>query len=350
MSRPNGSRPNGSRPNGSRPDGHQLTVIIPSWNQAQLLHACLTSLHQQTRLPAILVVDNGSRDETHTVLSRFPGVQCRRLPENQGFAKAVNAALSTVKTPYVALLNNDTEAHPEWVEQGLLGFSRYSDYSFFASRIVHYFDRRYLDSAGDCYPPSGLPGKRGLGQLQHLFDSSCEVLGASAGAAFYRRSMFDDTGMLDEDFYMYLEDVEFSLRARMLGHRCRYLPGAIVYHMEAASDPERESLLPKRGRTAGAGAAGPPRIYYSATRVFWITRNRWNLMIIYQPAAHTLSLVSGWVKSTCFHLLKAGFFGAFVRGLWAGLRSTPRSWRKRREWEQRCKLTTRQRRLLFRLC
>ena len=341
-----------SRPNGSRPDARQLTVIIPSWNQARLLDACLTSLQKQTRLPAILVVDNGSRDETPTVLSRFPAVHCQRLPENQGFARAVNAALRRVKTPYVALLNNDTEAHPEWVEQGLLGFGRYSDYSFFASRIVHYFDRRYLDSAGDCYPPSGLPEKRGLGQLQHLFDASCEVLGASAGASFYRRTMFEETGLLDEDFYMYLEDVEFSLRARMLGHRCRYLPGAIVYHIEAASDPERAAGPPVEGRKpeGGKDAAGPPRIYYSATRVFWITRNRWNLMIIYQPGTNTLNLVFGWVKSACFHLLKAGFFGAFLSGLWAGLRSTPRSWRKRREWKQRCKLTTRQRRQLFRLC
>ena len=334
----------------SRPEASDLTVIIPSWNQASLLDGCLTSLHKQTRLPALLVVDNGSRDETPTVLSRFPAVQCLRLPENQGFARAVNAALRKVKTPYVALLNNDTEAHPEWAEQGLRGFGRYSDCSFFASRIVHYFDRRYLDSAGDCYPPSGLPGKRGLGQLQHLFDASCEVLGASAGAAFYRRSMFEETGLLDEDFYMYLEDVEFSLRARMLGYRCRYLPGAIVYHMEAASDPERKAPPFLEGPGDGDGAPGPPRIYYSATRVFWITRNRWNLMIIYQPGANTLNLVFGWVKSACFHLFKAGFFGAFLSGLWAGLRSTPRSWRKRREWKQRCKLTARQRRQLFRLC
>ncbi len=344
------SRPNGSRPNGSRPDGRQLTVIIPSWNQSGLLDACLASLHKQTRLPAILVVDNGSQDETPTVLSRFPAVQCQRLPENQGFAKAVNAGLRRVKTPYVALLNNDTEAHPEWVEQGLLGFGRYSDYSFFASRIVHYFDRRYLDSAGDCYPPSGLPEKRGLGQLQHQFDASCEVLGASAGAAFYRRTMFEETGLLDEDFYMYLEDVEFSLRARMLGYRCRYLPGAIVYHMEAASDPGRKSPLLVEEPADGDGAAGSPRVYYSATRVFWITRNRWNLMIIYQPGANTLNLVFGWVKSAGFHLLRAGFFGAFVSGLWAGLRNTPGSWRKRRKWKQRCKLTIRQRRQLFRLC
>ena len=336
----------------SRPEASDLTVVIPTWNQAGLLDGCLTSLQQQTRVPGILVVDNGSTDATPTVLSGFPLVQCQRLPENQGFARAVNAGLRRVSTPYVALLNNDTQVHPEWAEQGLLGFSRHPDFSFFASRIVHYFDRRYLDSAGDCYLPSGLPCKRGSGQPQHRFDVSCEVLGASAGAAFYRRTLFQEVGLLDEDFFMYLEDVEFSLRARMLGYRCRYLPQAIVYHMEAASDPERAGRPPAQGRKpeSGKDTAEPPRIYYSATRVFWITRNRWNLMIIYQTGANTLHLVFGWLKSACFHLFRAGFFGAFLRGLWAGLISTPQSWHKRREWRQRCKLTTRQRRQLFRLC
>jgi len=336
----------------SRPEASDLTVIIPTWNQAELLQECLISLHKQTRLPGILVVDDGSTDETSTVLSRFPLVQCRRLPENQGFAKAVNAGLRTVATPYVALLNNDTEVHPEWAEQGLLGFSRYPEYGFFASRIIHYFDRRYLDSAGDCYLPSGLPCKRGSGQPQRIFDVSCEVLGASAGAAFYRRLLFQEVGLLDEDFYMYLEDVEFSLRARMAGYRCRYLPEAIVYHMEAASDPERAGrpAVEEWKAEGGKDPGEPPRIYYSTTRVFWITRNRWNLMIIYQSGANTLHLIFGWLKSACFHLFKAGFFGAFLKGLWAGLKSTAQCRRKRREWTQRCKLTTRQRRQLFRLC
>jgi len=336
----------------SRPEASDLTVIIPTWNQAKLLDGCLTSLQEQTCVPGILVVDNGSTDETGEVLARFPLVHCRRLPENQGFARAVNAGLRTVTTPYVALLNNDTEAHPQWSQQGLLGFSNHPDYSFFASRIVQYFDRRYLDSAGDCYLPSGLPCKRGSGQLQEGFDLSCEVLGASAGAAFYRRALFREVGLLDEDFYMYLEDVEFSLRARMLGHRCRYLPQAIVYHMEAASDPARAGTPGARRWEAGYGnhPEEPPRIYYSATRVFWITRNRWNLMILYQPGANTLHLILGWLKSACFHLFKAGFFGAFLRGLWAGLCSTPQSRRKRQGWMQRCKLTIRERRQLFRLC
>ncbi len=336
----------------ARTEASELTVIVPTWNQSELLRGCLASLQAQTRKPSVLVVDNGSDNETASVISHFSGIRHQRLPANLGFAKSANLGLRVVETPYVALLNNDTEVHPEWTEQGLLGFARYPDYSFFASKIVFYFDRRYLDSAGDCYPASGLPAKRGSGEPEHRFDTSCEVLGASAGAAFYRHAMFEEVGFLDEDFFMYLEDVEFSLRARLLGHRCRYLPRAIVYHMEAASDPGRGALTPpaRQDSPEAVAAAGPPGIYYSEARVFWITRNRWALMIIYQPAAHCLSLAFGWLKSGLFHLLKEGFFGAFLRGIWAGLRSTPGAWRKRRERNNQCTLTKEQRRKLFRMC
>ncbi len=335
-----------------QPEAPELTVIIPTWNQSSLLWGCLASLQAQTRRPDVLVVDNGSSDDTSAVISRFPGTRHQRLPCNLGFAKAVNAGLKVVETPYVALLNNDTEAHPKWAEQGLAGFARYPDYGFFASKIVRYFDRHYLDSAGDCYPASGLPYKRGSGQPEHLFNASCEVLGASAGAAFYRRRVFDQAGFLDEAFFMYLEDVEFSLRAQLQGYRCRYLPRAIVYHMEAASDPERGTpVLPAdRHQPIAVSGSEPPRLYYSATRVFWITRNRWILMIIYQPTGHTLSLAFGWLKSGLSHLMKRGFFGAFLLGLWAGLRNTPPAWRKRRAWKHQCTLTTKQRRQLFRMC
>ena len=336
----------------THPEPSELTIIVPTWNQSDLLQRCLTSLQMQTLRPGILVVDNGSKDDTANVISQFPGIQHQRLSSNLGFAKAVNAGLKIVDTPYVALLNNDTEAHPEWAEQGLIGFSLYPDYSFFASKIIQYFDRRYLDSAGDCYPASGLPCKRGWGKPEQLFNASCEVLGACAGAAFYRREMFDQIGFLEEDYFMYLEDVEFSLRARLQGYRCRYLPRAIVYHIEAASDPGRGSLIVSEVQDLQKTRAtvDQSKTYYSAARVFWITRNRWSLMITYQPSKHILRLVYGWSKSGLFHLLKGGFFGAFLRGLWSGLCNTPGALNKRRKWKNQCKLTEKQRRHLFHMC
>ena len=215
-------------------------MIIPTWNRKDLLRNCLSSLQRQTAPCSVLIVDNGSTDSTQEMVkTEFPRVDYLSLHSNQGFAKAVNSGILSTGSSFVALLNNDTEADPLWAEAGLHAFLRHREYSFFASRIIRYCQRTHLDGAGDCYSRSGLPYKRGLGEPAGQFSVSEPVLGASAGAAFYRRSFFDEVGLFDESFFMYLEDVDLSLRAQLAGHRCLYLPDAIVYHIEAASDPER---------------------------------------------------------------------------------------------------------------
>lgn len=297
----------------------ELTVIIPTWNQRDLLRNCLASLRNQTAPCRILVVDNGSTDLTEEMVrAEFPNLHYLHLKDNVGFAKAINTGIQNSSTLFVALLNNDTEADPRWVEVGLRALAEHRDYSFFASRIIRYDERSRLDGAGDCYSRSGLPYKRGLGEPVERFSVSQPVLGASGGAAFYRRSLFDAIGLFEEGFFMYLEDVDLSLRAQLTGHACLYLPDAIVYHIEAASDPQRR-LHPPAGQLP----------YYSADRVYWITRNRWQLMVTYQPLRHAPWLIYGWARSTLFHLLKAGFFGSFLKGLTAGFLCTPLALKKR---------------------
>ncbi len=333
-------------------DSHQqLTVIVPTWNGEQLLRTCLHSLRLQTVPCGVLVVDNGSTDSTHELLrNEFPSVDYLPLEQNFGFAKAVNLGIQKSRTEFVALLNNDTEVDPHWVEAGLKAFECYPDYAFFASKMLNFRRRETVDSAGDCYGRGGLPHKRGMGEPASHYTLTGPVLGASGGAAFYRRKLFDRIGLFDEGFYLYLEDVDLSLRAQFAGLRCLYLPEAIVYHVEAASDPERsgrDSVDPptKDAATRMAdGVAAEERIkserrvrtYYSRNRVFWITRNRWQLMITYQLFRNTPWLAVGWARSTLFHLLKAGFFGAFLKGLGAGILLTPRALGKRRKvWAER---------------
>ncbi len=303
----------------------RLTVVIPSWNRRELLRRCLESLERQSARPQVLVVDAGSTDGTAAMLAAdFPDVRCHRSDRRLGFARAVNRGLDRTETPYVALLNNDTEADRDWVRAGLRALDGRPEYDFFASRMVNFTHRDRLDSAGDCYDRRGMPYKRGWGEPLQRYASPEPVLGASAGAAFYRRRLFQELGLLDEDFHIYLEDVEFSLRCQLAGHRCLYLPDAVVYHVEAASDPARVA-------SAEEAAGGRPRVFYSEDRVYWISRNRWLLMCLYQPWRNLPYLVYGWVHSALFHLLKAGHFGAFLRGLGSAWLATPRTWKKRLE-------------------
>ena len=306
----------------------ELTVIIPTWNRKDLLRNCLQSLQRQKVCCRVLIVDNGSTDSTQEMIKKeFSAFEYLPLQTNYGFARAVNTGIRHSATEFIALLNNDTEADPLWASAGLQAFGRHPEYSFFASRIIRYFQRTHLDCAGDCYSRTGLPYKRGLGEPADRFSVSEPVLGASAGAAFYRRSLFDRVGLFDESFFMYLEDVDLSLRAQMAGQHCLYLPDAIVYHIEAASDRERKATG-HRSEVTGHCSAGQLS-YYSAPRVYWITRNRWQLMVTYQPLRHLPWLLYGWTRSAFFHLLKAGFLGSFLRGLAAGLLRTPQAMRKR---------------------
>ena len=343
----------------------ELTVIIPTWNGCHLLEKCLESLHRQTLPCQVIVVDNGSTDSTYEMVrsaSRsFPlRLQYLALETNLGFAKAVNEGILSAHSEFVALLNNDTEADACWVENGLQAMRRFSGYSFFASRIVNYHQRHLLDSAGDCYDPRGIPFKRGFSQPIETYLEAEPVVAASAAAAFYRRALFDEIGLFDEDFFMYLEDVDWSLRAQLAGHRCLYLPEAVVYHVEAASDPDRV-----RGDSPKKFGIGHPnklekrptatpvrqhRPYYSAARVYWITRNRWQLMITYQPLHHLPGILIGWTRSVAFHLLKAGFLGSFLGGLMAGCWNTPRAVKKRLVLRGRRVISRRQFETLLKTC
>ncbi len=297
----------------------ELTVVIPSWNGKELLRRCLRSLEKGTQKCCILVVDDGSTDQTDEMLwSEFPVAGILSIPENSGFAKAANQGLRRVKTPYAALLNNDTEVGRYWAENVLKGLKKYPRHGFFASRIINFYNPVLLDSAGDLYLRSGLPLKRGNRQPRENYSKDQPVLAASAGAAVYRMEALEKSGLLDESFHMYLEDVDLSLRLQSAGFPCMYLSSAVVKHREAASDPERS-----RNRTSMA--------FYSGKRVYWITRNRWLLMVTWQPFRNLPWLAYGWTKSLFFHMLKAGFTREFLKGVKDGIKGTRQAWQKRSE-------------------
>ena len=146
-------------------DASSLTVIVPTWNGERLLRSCLKSLRLQTADCSVLVVDNGSTDSTQQMMGEeFPAFGYLPLEKNFGFARAVNAGIRRSTTEFIALLNNDTEVDPHWVESGLKAFAEYPRYSFFASKMLNARRRDTIDSAGDCYGRTGLPYERGLGE------------------------------------------------------------------------------------------------------------------------------------------------------------------------------------------
>ena len=215
-----------------------ISVIIPNWNGAHHLPECLQSLRtQQFQNFETLVVDNGSSDESIELLARdFDWVRVIPRDDNGGFSKAVNDGIRQSRAAFIVLLNNDTRAEPDWLAALHAGMQRYPEASLGASRMLLYDPPHLVDSAGDGYSMRlGAGYNLASGQPSKQVDQDAWVFGACAGAAIYRRSLFDDIGLFDEDFFLIFEDVDIALRAQVAGHRCVYLADAMIFHKRGSS-------------------------------------------------------------------------------------------------------------------
>lgn len=216
----------------------RVVVIIPNWNGAHLLPACLDALRQQTfRDFETIVVDNGSRDTSRELLaSAYPEVQVIALPTNTFFSGAVNLGIRRSRSPLVVPLNNDTEPEPTWLEELLATLDAHPEAGMAASKMLLFDRRDVINSTGDFYGIDGVPGNRGIWeQDQGQYDADTDIFGACAGAAVYRRAMLDDIGLLDEDFVGYCEDVDLSFRAQLAGYKAIFAPKARIYHRLSAT-------------------------------------------------------------------------------------------------------------------
>lgn len=213
-------------------------VLIPNWNGAHLLPDCLDALQRQTWTDfQAWVLDNGSTDGSlDLVRERYPEVVACDLGFNGFFAGAVNDGIRRTDSELVILLNNDTEADPHWLEE-LVGALDASPWASMAASKLLLFDRReVIHSAGDYFSVDGVPGNRGVWtEDDGRFDDDTVIFGACGGAAVYRRTLFDDIGLFDEDFVAYCEDVDLNFRAQLRGHRCVFAPRAVVYHRLSAT-------------------------------------------------------------------------------------------------------------------
>lgn len=213
-------------------------IVIPTFNGRAMLEGCLDSIRCQTlREYAVTVVDNGSTDGTIDALrDRFPEVRLVAMGRNTGFSAAVNAGIRAGSAPLVFLLNNDTELAADCLQQLIEAADREPAAAFFAARMLSFRQREILDGAGEGFLRGGA-GYR-LGTMEPYgspYDQERTVFGACAGAALYRRELLAEIGLFDEDFFAYLEDVDFNLRARRAGATCRYVPAARVYHIGSAT-------------------------------------------------------------------------------------------------------------------
>lgn len=310
----------------------RVTVVIPNWNGEQLLGLCLGSLRDQAfRGFETIVVDSGSGDGSlDFVAENYPEVRTIALGENRGFAGAVNAGIEASATEFVALLNNDTEQDPGWLGALVSAAEGHPECGLFASKLVDFHDREVLDGAGDALRLSGLPYRLGHGERDRgQFDAPGHVFGACAAAALYRKSLFDDIGLFDEDFVSYCEDGDLSFRAQLAGYRCFYAPEAVVYHMGSASTGGKRSE--------------------TATRLG--TRNSLSLLVKDLPLSAVMHILPFFAFGQLARLVTAaatGSLGAHLEGLAGTWRHLPLMLEKRARIQKRRRVSDAEVRRLLR--
>ncbi len=278
------------------------TVVIPNYNGIKYIENCLESLLSGSRVPKIIVVDNGSFDGSRELTeTKYPFVTLIALSENTGFSYAVNEGIKKASTKYVFLLNNDTVVDRYCVEELEKAMENsVGCFSMGAKMINMKFPER-IDDAGDFYCALGWAFARGKDKNVSKYVKPGRIFASCGGAAIYRRELFETVGLFDAAHFAYLEDIDIGYRANLLGYRNEFAPKAVVYH-------------------AGSGVSGsrhnPFKVDLTARNsIYLICKNMPPLQVI----LNLPFLAAGFFIKFLF-FLKKGMGGIYVKGIIKGFR------------------------------
>jgi len=228
----------------------RVVLVILTWNQCDLMLECLksvVSLDYPADSLQIIVVDNGSTDGTaQAIRGRYPTVMLFETGENLGYAEGNNVGIRYALrngAKYILVLNNDVRVAPDTLDRLVSAAERFPDAAFLGPKIYHLDNPDQIQSAGAELDYLWRSRQRGqdepdIGQ----FDMVKEVDYVIGAAVLVRAELLGEIGLLDADFFLYREDVDWCLRARRLGYRILYVPEAEAWHR---SHHVRENELPR---------------------------------------------------------------------------------------------------------
>ena len=300
-----------------------VCVIIVNYNGAPYLSRCVEALRAQTfRDFEAIIVDNGSNDGSADALAPLPsGFKLLRAGRNLGFSAANNLAAREASASWLATLNPDAFAEPDWLESLMFAVERHPEAVMLGSTQIDFKRPDRLDGVGDVYHAVGLAWRGDHGRpLDHGLVEG-ETFGPCAAGALYRRDAFLAVGGFDERFFCYCEDIDLAFRLRLAGATCIQVADAVIRHV-------------------GSGITGAR----SDFAVYHGTRNRLWTFIKNMPGPLFWPLLPAHLLANLIVLqcsLAQGTFRPTLRGLLDGFRGLGPIWAARREIQRkRCASTS----------
>ena len=282
----------------------KVSVVTPNYNGEKFLKAFFESLNEDSQLIGeVIIVDNGSTDSSKEFIKgnsfNFP-VRLIENTENLGFSPAVNQGIMESQYEYIFSLNNDTEIRKGSIKA--LADLMSSDDSIFSAqaKMLQYDNKELIDDVGDEYNLLAWTKKTGENHNSSEYTEVREIFSACAGAAMYRKSILDEIGMFDDNFFAYMEDVDLAIRSRINGYRNMLCPDAVVYHIGSATSGSR----------------------YNEFKVRLAARN--NVWVVYKNLPIPLKIVNfiflflGFLIKYLF-FVKKGFGPVYLAGIREGL-------------------------------
>lgn len=222
-----------------------VSVVIPNWNGLEMLKVCLNSLKKQTFKDfEIIVIENGSTDGSKEYLKKYhPAIKLIALDKNLGFAPAVNLGVKKTNSEYIFLLNNDTKVDKNCVINLVKAIKEHKDVGMVAAKMLQYYSPGFIDSAGDYIDAVGHANNVGYGKKDNgEFNKGKYIFLVTGGGSLIKREVFEKVGYLDDDYFAYMEDVDFGLRAQMQGYKAWYEPMAVIYHIHKATSNRNKAF------------------------------------------------------------------------------------------------------------
>ncbi len=225
------------------PSSPEVSVIVVVYESGPTLALCLAALSAQTA-PGFetILVDNASSDRTaQAAKAADPGLVLIENAQNLGFAAAVNQAAREARGRWLALLNPDAYAAPDWIERLLAATRENPDVRSFTSRQLMADEPGKLDGLGDVMSLAGYPFRGGFGHPDPGNTQAGFVFSGCGGAMLIDRALFLSLGGFDERLFCYCEDVDLGYRLRLVGEPTLLVPDAVVRHVGSASTGGRRS-------------------------------------------------------------------------------------------------------------